>query len=66
MLPGVRGLPERGGTVTTYNPVSTENAREYLNDIDYSESAEAALAGTDGAVVVTEVTNSRPPTRSSA
>jgi UDPglucose 6-dehydrogenase len=40
--------------VTAYDPVATENAREYLNDIDYTDSADAALAGVLGAVVVTD------------
>ena len=52
-IPVIRGLRERGATVTAYDPVATENAREYLNDIDYGDCAEAALAGADGAVVVT-------------
>ena len=50
-IPVIRGLRERGAAVTAYDPVATENAKEYLDDVDYTDSAEAALAG---AVVVTD------------
>ncbi|MDB2282655.1 UDP-glucose 6-dehydrogenase AglM [Halorubrum ezzemoulense] len=53
-VPVIRGLRESGATVTAYDPVATENAREYLDDVDYTDSADAALAGADGAVVVTD------------
>jgi len=53
-IPVIRGLRERGATVTAYDPVATENAKEYLDDVDYADSAEAALTGADGAVIVTD------------
>ena len=53
-IPVIRDLQERGATVTAYDPVATDNARDYLDDVTYAESAAAALDGADGAVVVTD------------
>jgi UDPglucose 6-dehydrogenase len=40
--------------VVAYDPVATENMRERFPDVEYEESAEAALDGADGTVVVTD------------
>jgi len=53
-IPVINDLQARGATVTAYDPVATENARDYLTDVAYAESAGAALADADGAVVVTD------------
>jgi len=53
-IPVVDQLQERGATVTAYDPVATENAKAYLDDVAYADSAAAALEGADGAVVVTD------------
>ncbi|VTT88162.1 UDP-glucose 6-dehydrogenase [Halorubrum sp. DM2] len=53
-IPVVEGLQERGATVTAYDPVATENAKAYLDDVEYADSAAAALDDADGAVVVTD------------
>ena len=53
-IPVVERLQERGATVTAYDPVATENAEAYLDDVTYADSAAAALNGADGAVVVTD------------
>ncbi|EMA70022.1 UDP-glucose 6-dehydrogenase [Halorubrum kocurii JCM 14978] len=53
-IPVIERLQDRGATVTAYDPVAIENAKEYLDDVDYADSAEAALDGADGAVVVTD------------
>jgi UDPglucose 6-dehydrogenase len=52
-IPVVNGLQERGATVTAYDPVAIENAKGYLDGVDYANSAEAALTDADAAVVVT-------------
>ncbi|ELZ39396.1 UDP-glucose 6-dehydrogenase AglM [Halorubrum tebenquichense] len=53
-IPVVEGLQERGATVTAYDPVATANAKASLDDVTYADSAAAALADADGAVVVTD------------
>ena len=53
-IPVVDRLQERGATVTAYDPVATENAKAYLDDVAYADSAAAALDDADGAVVVTD------------
>ncbi len=50
----IRGLRERGATVAAYDPVATENMREYFPDLDYAESAQAALSDAHAAVVATD------------
>ena len=52
-IPVVNSLQERGATVTAYDPVAIENAKGYLDDVDYADSAAAALTDADAAVVVT-------------
>ncbi|NEU55660.1 UDP-glucose 6-dehydrogenase AglM [Halorussus sp. MSC15.2] len=53
-IPVIEGLRERGAEVAAYDPVATENMRERFSDIEYAPSAEAALDGAHGAVVVTD------------
>jgi UDPglucose 6-dehydrogenase len=40
--------------VVGYDPVATENMRERFPDIEYADSAAAALKGATGALVVTD------------
>ncbi|MFB6252378.1 MAG: UDP-glucose 6-dehydrogenase AglM [Halobellus sp.] len=49
----IEGLEARGARVVGYDPVATENMRARFPDIDYAESAAAALEDAVGAVVVT-------------
>ncbi|MYL15325.1 nucleotide sugar dehydrogenase [Halorubrum terrestre] len=53
-IPVINDLQERGATVTAYDPVATDNAPNYVDDVTYADSAAAALDGADGAVVVTD------------
>ncbi len=53
-IPVITGLLERGATVVGYDPVATENMRDRIPDIEYADSAAAALDGAAGAVVVTD------------
>ncbi len=47
-------LRERGATVVAYDPVAMGNVRERYPDLALTDSAEAALADADGAVVATD------------
>ncbi|AFZ73406.1 UDP-glucose 6-dehydrogenase AglM [Natronobacterium gregoryi] len=49
-------LESRGATVVAYDPVAMDNVREKYPDLDleFADSAEAALEGADGAVVATD------------
>ncbi len=55
-VPVIRGLVDRGATVVAYDPVATENMREYAPDLPFeaADSAAAALEGAVGAAVVTD------------
>ncbi len=53
-IPVIHDLKARGATVTAYDPVATDNAPNYVDDVIYTDSAAAALDGADGAVVVTD------------
>jgi len=53
-IPIIRGLLDRDATVVAYDPVATENMREHFPDLEYADSASAALDGADGALVVTD------------
>ena len=52
-IPVIEGLQERGAAVAAYDPVAAERMRERFPDVEYAESAAAALDGAVGAVVVT-------------
>ncbi|KAA9398998.1 UDP-glucose/GDP-mannose dehydrogenase family protein [Haloarcula sp. CBA1130] len=53
-VPVIEGLQERGADIVAYDPVATENMRERYPDIEYADSAAAALEDASGAVVVTD------------
>ncbi|QDX41022.1 UDP-glucose 6-dehydrogenase AglM [Salarchaeum sp. JOR-1] len=53
-IPVIEGLQERGATVAAYDPVATENMREHLPDIEYEDSAEAALTDASACLVCTD------------
>ena len=53
-VPVIDDLRERGADIVAYDPVATENMREKYPDIEYADSAAAALDGASGAVVVTD------------
>ena len=53
-IPVVEGLRERGATVAAYDPVATETMRERFPEIEYADSAGAALDGASAALVVTD------------
>jgi UDPglucose 6-dehydrogenase len=53
-IPVIEGLHDRGATVAAYDPVASEEMREQFPDIEYADSAAAALDGAHGAVVVTD------------
>ena len=53
-VPVIEGLQARGADVVAYDPVATENMREQCPDVEYADSAAAALEGAAGAVVVTD------------
>jgi len=50
----IRGLIERGATVTAYDPAANEQARKVLPDIEYMTDEYAAATGADALVFVTE------------
>jgi len=52
--PVIDGLRERGAAVVAYDPVATENMRAEYPDVEYADSAAAALQGAVGACVVTD------------
>jgi len=53
-IPVIEGLLDRGATVVGYDPVATERMRERFPDIEYADSAAAALEGAAGALVTTD------------
>ncbi|MFD1571279.1 UDP-glucose 6-dehydrogenase AglM [Halorubrum laminariae] len=53
-IPVIQRLQELGASVTAYDPVAEDNAKAYLDDITYADSAANALVDVDGAVVVTD------------
>ena len=53
-IPVIEGLQARGATVVGYDPVATERMRERFPDVEYADSAAAALEGAAGALVVTD------------
>jgi len=52
-IPVLEGLRDREAEIVAYDPVAAGNMRERFPDIEYANSAPAALEGADGAVVVT-------------
>ncbi|PSQ17138.1 UDP-glucose 6-dehydrogenase [Halobacteriales archaeon QS_8_69_26] len=53
-VPVIEGLRSRGAEVVAYDPVAGADMREILPDLEYADSAAAALEGAVGAVVVTD------------
>ncbi|WP_439026693.1 UDP-glucose 6-dehydrogenase AglM [Haloarchaeobius sp. DT45] len=55
-LPVIEGLQKRGASVVAHDPVATDSFRETYEhvDIEYVDSAAAALDGADGCAVVTD------------
>jgi UDPglucose 6-dehydrogenase len=51
-IPVIEGLQERGADIVAYDPVAT--LRERFPDVEYAESAAAAVEDASGAVVVTD------------
>lgn len=52
--PTIERLQEHNAEIVAYDPVAAKHMRETFPDIDYAESAAAALNGAHGAVVVTD------------
>ena len=50
----IRGLMERGATISAYDPVATKEARKILPEIEFAEDEYAAAAGADVLVFMTE------------
>jgi len=53
-IPVIESLVARGADVVAYDPVATDTMADQFSDIEYAETAAAALADADGAVVVTD------------
>ncbi|SEO40488.1 UDPglucose 6-dehydrogenase [Halorientalis persicus] len=53
-IPVIEGLRERGAEVVAYDPVAAGEMAERFPEIEYAESAAAALDGASGAVAVTD------------
>jgi UDPglucose 6-dehydrogenase len=50
----VTALQDAGARVRAYDPEGMEQARRYLDDVDYAEDPYACAAGADALVIVTE------------
>ncbi|WP_394326152.1 nucleotide sugar dehydrogenase [Halobacterium sp. CBA1132] len=53
-VPVIDGLQARGADVVAYDPVAAEKMAEKRPDVEYTDSAGAALDGASGAVFVTD------------
>jgi UDPglucose 6-dehydrogenase len=53
-IPVIEGLLDRGAHVVGYDPVATDRMRERFPDVEYADSAAAALRDAHAAVVVTD------------
>jgi UDPglucose 6-dehydrogenase len=53
-IPVIEGLLDRGAAVVAYDPVAVENMRERFPNVEYADSAAAALAGAHAALAVTD------------
>jgi UDPglucose 6-dehydrogenase len=53
-IPVIEGLQNRGADVVAYDPVASENMREYVPDITYASAAAKALDDAVAALVVTD------------
>jgi len=52
-IPVIDGLQDRGATVVGYDPVAVDSMREERPNVEYAESAAAALDGASAAVIAT-------------
>ncbi|MDZ7850737.1 MAG: UDP-glucose 6-dehydrogenase AglM [Halodesulfurarchaeum sp.] len=50
----IEGLQDRNAEVVAYDPVATENMREYFPDLAYADSAADALQGANAAMILTD------------
>jgi UDPglucose 6-dehydrogenase len=53
-VPIIQGLQKKGVTFQAFDPAGMENAREFLDDIDYKKDLYAVAAGSDALVLATE------------
>ncbi|WP_435073269.1 UDP-glucose 6-dehydrogenase AglM [Halorubrum sp. HHNYT27] len=53
-IPIIEALQARGADVVGYDPVATDTMREHFPDLEYADSAAAALDGASAALVVTD------------
>ena len=53
-IPVIEGLQERGAEIVAYDPVATDNMQDRFPDIEYSETAAAALVDAEATLVVTD------------
>ncbi len=53
-IPLVKGLVERGATVSAFDPVATEQAEKVLSGVEFANDAYVAADGADALVIVTE------------
>ena len=53
-IPLIQGLVERGAEVIAYDPVAHQQAEQVLEGISFADDAQAAAAGADAVVIVTE------------
>jgi len=54
IIPIIKGLQEKGAKIQAYDPAGMEQARKYLEDIDYKEDSYAVAEGADALVLATE------------
>jgi UDPglucose 6-dehydrogenase len=52
-IPVIKGLEERGANIVAYDPVVTENMKQYFPDIEYADSAGSALSDSAACLVCT-------------
>ena len=50
----IRSILEKGGTVKAFDPVAMDEAKHYLNGIEYAADEYDAIEGADALVIVTE------------
>jgi UDPglucose 6-dehydrogenase len=53
-VPIIMGLQERGAKIQAYDPAGMEQAKEYLQNVDYKEDLYAVGEGADALVIATE------------
>ena len=53
-IPLIKGLVERGASVSAFDPVARHQAEQVLSGIEFADNAYAAADGADALVIVTE------------